>query len=159
MDEHEVGQPLAPADTYYDTQSATCSRCETTMSHVATEWSGKTRVELHQCDGCGKDTFLRIPPRGLGYAPNGLIHSFDRLALKLSLEHRFSSEAERAEALGWYETIQHGPSGEAVLDAQSKLYGRIRGESDPYRATGLSYDDAEAIRSRLKQEAAENRDV
>jgi hypothetical protein len=156
MDEHEVGQPLAPGDRYYDTKPVTCFRCETTMSHVATEWRGRTRVELHGCGGCGKDTFLRIPPQGLGYAPNGLMECFDRLALKLRLEHCCSSEAERAEALGWYEVIKHGPSGEPVLDAKCKLYGWTDGESGPYRATGLSYDEARAIRNRLRQEAADD---
>ena len=155
MDEHDAsrargddGRPAVP----YGGKQGMCPGCGVGMTFLAVEGSSHTFVELHRCPGCGMDIFR---PLRLSYGGGAVIRWFDEMALKLRLEHCCSSEAERDEVRGWYEILQHGPSGEPVLLARQLLFGRPDDQIGPFRATGLSYDESDATRSRLRQEAAE----
>lgn len=146
----EDGQAVGP----YRGKQGICPGCGDEMTFLATEGSGGTRVELHRCPKCGMDIFQ---PIRLGYGGSAVLRSFDRMALTLRLEHCCSSEADREEVRTWYEILQHGPSGEPVILARRLLFGRPDDQIGPFRATGLSYDEGEAIRSRLREEAEARR--
>ncbi len=158
MDEHDALRPTGVTGDDgrsalpYGGKQGTCPGCGAGMTFLATEGSGGTRVELHRCPRCGMDIFR---PIRLSYGGSGVIRWFDEMALKLRLEHCCSSDAERDEVRGWYEILKHGPSGEPVRLARMLLFGRPDDRIGPFRATGLSYDESDAIRSRLRQEAAE----
>jgi hypothetical protein len=142
------GRPFGP----YGRKQGMCPGCGIGMTFLATEGNSHTFVELHRCPGCGMEIFR---PIRVSYGGGAVIRSFDEMALKLRLDHCCSSEAEREEARGWYEILKHGPSGERVHLARMLLFGRPDDQIGPFRATGLSYDESDAIRSRLRQEAAE----
>jgi hypothetical protein len=156
MDEHEGEQSLTGDDGRvvgpYGGKQGICPGCRAGMIFLAVEGSSPTFVELHRCPGCGMDVFR---PLRLAYGGRGVFQAFDGMALKLRLKHCCSSQAEREEARGWHEILKHGPSGEAVILARRLLFGRPDDQIGPFRATGLCYDEGEAIRSRLRREAAE----